>query len=65
MTFSGTPKFDCLVYSPVSLADPGVAVAACRAGGLGILDFEYAGAGLDRARANWERLIGAVSRASS
>lgn len=35
------PEFQILVYTPVALADPAIAIAASRAGAVGILDLEY------------------------
>ncbi|MHA7834266.1 MAG: beta-ketoacyl synthase N-terminal-like domain-containing protein, partial [Algiphilus sp.] len=50
------PSFDVITLSPASWAHPGVAVAAARAGGVGVLDLEFCDDGA-RAAAHFARLL--------
>jgi acyl transferase domain-containing protein/NAD(P)-dependent dehydrogenase (short-subunit alcohol dehydrogenase family)/NAD(P)H-dependent flavin oxidoreductase YrpB (nitropropane dioxygenase family) len=58
--------FGCLVYTPASLAHADAAVAACRAGGEGVLDVAAGGpGGFPRAAANLDAVLDRVGPADS
>ena len=50
-------KFDVVAMTPAASLDPAIAIAACRAGGLGAVDFEYA--------ANLPSVMACLARACS
>ena len=54
-------KFTCLSLSPIELAHPGLAIAASRSGGVGVLDREFCSQGnLHKAIRNLEKLLNSV-----
>ncbi len=54
-------KFTCLSLSPIELTHPGLAIAASRAGGVGVLDREFCSQGnLNKAIRNLEKLLNSV-----